>query len=127
MARIFKISGYLVDAVGDYDAKQLEVELKEDYDLIAHHIRVEERDIGEWDDDCPLNYFNCPEEECEKYFDHPADVAPVVRCKDCIHKVRTSDGENNPEDIVCDYFMTDGMDSNDFCSYGERDTRGEQI
>ena len=56
-----------------------------------------------------------------------ADVVPVVRCKDCLYKVRTSDGEYNPEDIVCSYFMTDGMDSNDFCSYGEKEYTGEQI
>ena len=49
-----------------------------------------------------------------------ADVVAVVRCKDCKHKVLTSDGEYNPEDIVCDYFASDGFCENDFCSYGER-------
>ena len=49
-----------------------------------------------------------------------ADVVAVVRCKDCKHKVVTSDGEYNPEDIVCDYHASDGFDSNDFCSYGEK-------
>lgn len=49
-----------------------------------------------------------------------ADFVAVVRCKDCKHKVVTSDGEYNPEDIVCDYHMSDGFDSNDFCSYGEK-------
>ena len=49
-----------------------------------------------------------------------ADVVEVVRCKNCKHKVRTSDGEYNPEDIVCDYHMSDGFDENDYCSYGER-------
>lgn len=49
-----------------------------------------------------------------------ADVVAVVRCKDCKHKVVTSDGEYNPEDIVCDYHASDGFDSYDFCSYGEK-------
>jgi hypothetical protein len=49
-----------------------------------------------------------------------ADVVEVVRCKDCKHCTLTEDGEYNPEDIVCGYFMTDGMNSTDFCSYGER-------
>ena len=49
-----------------------------------------------------------------------ADVVEVVRCKDCKHCTLTEEGEYNPEDIVCDYFMTDGMQANDFCSYGER-------
>ena len=52
-------------------------------------------------------------------------VVKVVRCKDCKHRVTTEDGEYNPSDIVCDYFMTDGMDSNDYCSYGERSKTDE--
>ena len=49
-----------------------------------------------------------------------ADVVEVVRCKDCKCRALTEEGEFNPEDIVCDYFMTDGMQANDFCSYGEK-------
>jgi hypothetical protein len=49
-----------------------------------------------------------------------ADVVEVVRCKDCKYKTVTSDGEYNPEDIVCEYFMSDGFRETDFCSYGER-------
>lgn len=48
----------------------------------------------------------------------------LVRCKNCRHKVRTSDGEYNPEDIVCDYHMSDGFNENDYCSYGEREMKG---
>ena len=44
----------------------------------------------------------------------------LVRCKDCKHKVVTEDGEYEPEDIVCEYWMSDGLNSNDYCSYGER-------
>jgi hypothetical protein len=49
-----------------------------------------------------------------------ADVVDVVRCKDCIYKTVTKDGEYNPEDIVCEYHMSDGFDSDDYCSYGKR-------
>lgn len=49
-----------------------------------------------------------------------ADVVEVVRCGQCKHCTLTDEGEYNPEDIVCDYFMTDGMQENDYCSYGER-------
>jgi hypothetical protein len=49
-----------------------------------------------------------------------ADVVEVVRCKDCIYKTVTKDGEYNPEDIVCEYHMSDGFDSDDYCSYGKR-------
>ena len=58
-------------------------------------------------------------DECQ-VFKNKADFVEVVRCKDCKHCTLTEDGEYNPEDIVCGYFMTDGMNSTDFCSYGER-------
>ena len=50
------------------------------------------------------------------------DAVPVVRCKDCEHKVTTEDGEYNPHDIVCAYWDSDGLEETDFCSYGERRT-----
>ena len=62
------------------------------------------------------------DEELQKYLIENADL---VTCKDCRHKVLTADGEYNPEDIVCDYWMSDGLDSNDFCSYGVRAERRE--
>lgn len=31
-------------------------------------MKVTEKDIGEWDDENPLNYIDCPESEFEKYF-----------------------------------------------------------
>ena len=48
------------------------------------------------------------------------NAVEVVRCRDCKHLVLTSEGEHNPCDCVCDYWMTDGLKDNDFCSYGER-------
>lgn len=45
---------------------------------------------------------------------------PVIRCKDCKYKVVTEDGEWNPEDIVCDYWASDGLEADDFCSRGEK-------
>ena len=75
MPKIFKISGYYVDPNGDYDREDLEVALQENYDLIDHHIKVEERDIGEWDDDHILNRCDCPKDACERYFQK--------RCSQC--------------------------------------------
>ena len=50
----------------------------------------------------------------------PADVAPVVRCKDC--KSRRIDGyctkfQNNISGIAVSWFMPE---DDGFCSYGER-------
>ena len=53
-----------------------------------------------------------------------ADVVEVVRCKDCKHNVANWNHDELDEtdytDIVCDYFMTDGLNPDDFCNYGER-------
>lgn len=56
-----------------------------------------------------------------RHFKNKADFVEVVRCKDCIYKTLTDDGEYNPEDIVCGYHMSDGFDSYDFCSCGKRE------
>ena len=49
------------------------------------------------------------------------DAVPVVRCKDCRYNYgNAEDCEYNPNDIVCTYFDTDGMDASDYCSCGER-------
>lgn len=45
-----------------------------------------------------------------------------VRCKDCKHLVLTEEGEHNPNDCVCDYWDTDGLTDDDFCSRGEMRT-----
>ena len=48
------------------------------------------------------------------------DAVPVVRCKDCIHRVYTDEGESCPDDIVCDLWESDGFYETDYCSWGER-------
>lgn len=51
------------------------------------------------------------------------DAVPVVRCKDCKYNVANMEKDpldmNDYTDIVCSYFMTDGMEPYDFCSKGE--------
>ena len=55
-----------------------------------------------------------------------ADIMEVVRCADCkynvanINKDPLDETDYSGEDIVCSYFMTDGMLPTGFCSYGER-------
>ena len=74
MAKIFKISGYLVDPIGDYPVDYLKRDIETSYDMIGQHVHVEEADIGEWDDESPLNYDNCDLAECEKYFKRKVPV-----------------------------------------------------
>ena len=55
-----------------------------------------------------------------------AGVAEVVRCSECRLNVANMEKDGydttdySGEDIVCSYFMTDGMLPDDFCSFGER-------
>lgn len=69
--------------------------------------------------DIQSGYIYCSPQNAE-------NVKVVVRCKDCKHKVTTKDGEYNPEDIVCDYWATDGLEETDYCSYGERKGGGDE-
>ncbi len=56
----------------------------------------------------------------------PVVEPQIIRCKDCKYNYGlTHDGEFNPEDIVCTYFDTDGIQLYDFCSYAERREDGQ--
>ena len=50
------------------------------------------------------------------------EARPVVYCKDCKYNVANSKHEpldiTDYTDITCEYFMTDGMSPNDYCSQG---------
>ena len=64
--------------------------------------------------------------ECSHSFKNKADFVEVCRCKDCRFNVANMEKDEcditdySGDDIVCSYFMTDGMLPTDFCSYGER-------
>ena len=50
----------------------------------------------------------------------------LIRCKDCMHNVANKKKDPldttdySGADIVCDYFMTDGQEPEDFCSHAKR-------
>lgn len=67
-SKIYKISAYIVDVNGDYGEDYICWLLESYSDLTAKHLKIESADIGEWDDDHPLNYRNSDISECEKYF-----------------------------------------------------------
>lgn len=68
MAKIFKISGYAVDPNDSYTSEEIERELFDYMDLFGIHFEIEERNIGIFEDDNPLNKIGCSIEECEKWF-----------------------------------------------------------
>jgi hypothetical protein len=71
MAKIFKIQAYIVDPNGEFYADgRLEDCLIycTQNDLNLDHLKIQSVDLGEWDDDLPINKFDCPEVEFKKYF-----------------------------------------------------------
>ena len=70
MAKLFKLSAYLIDPNDAFDAQNLEDyliwRLQDKLDI--DHIHLDCADIGEWHDDHQLNNYNCLEAEYEKYF-----------------------------------------------------------
>lgn len=75
MAKIFKVSGYLVDPDGTSNVYDIASEISYATDgMINQHVHVEEAYIGRWDDESPLNYNNCDLADCEKYFKRKVPV-----------------------------------------------------
>ena len=70
MPRIYKITTYLVDCSDEFNDASLKDCLVycTQNDLNLEHTKIQSADIGEWNDDHPLNYYNCPKAEYEKYF-----------------------------------------------------------
>jgi hypothetical protein len=66
--------------------------------------------IREWDDRRIINICNV---EYDVSFD-------IVQCKECKFAYRGPDGKSgDPNDIVCTYWESDGLEADDFCSQGE--------
>lgn len=73
---------------------------------------------------------HCPDGACsqrkvwerlKQYEDSGA--VPVVRCKDCKYWQDNNDGYPHEE---CRWWHGETPDANDFCSYGERKTNGNE-
>ena len=72
-------------------------------------------------------------DEEEAFYGYKDNARELIRCKDCIHNVanRKTDPLDTADysgiDIVCDYFMTDGQEPDDYCSKAEpKERTGEQ-
>ena len=71
MAKLFKIEAYIVDFCEEFETEdRLEDCLIwcTQKDLNLEHLKIDSADIGEWHDEHPLNYMDCPKAEFEKYF-----------------------------------------------------------
>lgn len=68
MAKIFRFSGYLIDPNGSCDEDDIELSVTEKLGMLSQQLHIESADIGEWDDNNPLNYENCDLKYCTQYF-----------------------------------------------------------
>lgn len=67
MSSIHKVIMYIVDIEDDFNENELEY-MFDRTDWWCRYNKVESADIGEWHDEHPLNYTNCPIETHESYF-----------------------------------------------------------
>lgn len=71
MANIFKISGYIVDPeetyTADYIRDTIQIDVCGSF-MFDQHLHIEGRNIGDWNDELPINQENCDLYDCEKYF-----------------------------------------------------------
>ena len=86
MEKLHKIQFYLVDPNNDFNTSEdLEsyLEYKIRYGFIKH-MQITSVDVGEWADEHPLNQADCPESECEKYFnENNHEINGCEHCKAC--------------------------------------------
>lgn len=68
MAKIFRISGYLVDANGVSCKNDIKAAISQGLDLHSQQLHIESAEITDWTDEHPLNSFNCDLAYCAEYF-----------------------------------------------------------
>jgi hypothetical protein len=69
MAKIYKISAYLVDPNDYYEDVEAWFERVIDRSELFCPVPIKSESVEfEWDDDLPITYIGCKEEECEQYF-----------------------------------------------------------
>lgn len=72
MAKIIKLTGYLVTDDDNIDEKEIAFATKEilsdKFDCIGKPFKAEVATIEDWNDNHELNYINSTTDVCEKYF-----------------------------------------------------------
>ena len=78
MAKIIKLTGYLIATDDDMDEREIAIAAKEilssKFDCIGKPFTTESADIGIWSDEHKLNYIDCPVSVCEQYFNKSEKV-----------------------------------------------------
>lgn len=88
MAKVFRVFGYLVSPNSDECNGTKEDVLSElyaiepTYPVFWNGLQVEEKDLGEWTDEHPLNKSDCPAWSASKYFEETEQyMAPALEIR----------------------------------------------
>lgn len=70
MAKIYKITAYIVDPNDRYnDGEEWFVDIINGDGYVFCPVPIEHKSVEfEWDDDLAINYIGCKKEDCEEYF-----------------------------------------------------------
>ena len=68
MAKIHRISGYLIDVDGSCDGNDIKIAITEQMNMHDRQLHIESADIDDWSDENPLNKENCDLAYCARYF-----------------------------------------------------------
>lgn len=86
MAKLYKVQFYLTDPNNDFETSE---DLKDYLDWkvrygFMKHMHITSVDVGEWEDEHPLNQIDCPESEYKKYFnENNHEINGCEHCKVC--------------------------------------------
>ena len=71
MAKIYKITAYIVDPNDRYDdGEEWFEDVMNNDGYVFCPVLIEHQTVEfEWDDNLAINYIGCTKEDCEKYFD----------------------------------------------------------
>jgi hypothetical protein len=116
MAKLFKIQAYIVDYGDEFCTnKYLEDYLVQctQHDLNLEHLKAQGVELGEWDDNHPLNRVDCPESEYEKYFKENDKPKRGLRAKTSIMDDKfiniINDLKNNTQPIISQNDTKEGL------------------
>ena len=140
MAKILKISGYVIDHDNQgYDKDTIEQLFDNDKYLNISKLEVKESESFEWYDEIDINFSDAKKEAFEKYFEDANRLEQIKRLKESLSRISSSATLLNTEFIyLVDFFrakiqkyLNDEFDNksinvgfysiekilNDFCDY----------
>lgn len=79
MAKIHRISEYLIDATSDCSDNDIKMAVTDQLNMIGQQLYIESADINDWSSQNSLNHENCDLSYCMKYFKNINDTLKYDR------------------------------------------------